>query len=321
MLRRYTLLIFQLLRKSVHFLPLPLFFWTFSSLFYRIIRGFFRDDGTHMAAGVAYYAVFSLFPLMLGSIALAGFFFDSTEAQKPLIDFASEQIPGASNLIRDNLEGLVQARGTIGIVSIVGLFWSGRAVLGAVHRVINRAWGVQDPSHFWVQQLSQLGVAIGVGTVFILSVALGIAGRIITGTDLANDSFLFQFGWRLLVNTLPLLLGIGLFGYMYRYVTDVKVTWKTALPGAILAGVLFEFAKLGFVIYIDNFSSFDRVYGGISAVIVLMVWFYVVSIILVIGAETSSEFNKAKLSGELILRDQLKFRKFGARLNRFQKRQ
>ena len=108
---------------------------------------------------------------------------------------------------------------------------------------------------------------------------------------------------------------------MYRYVTDVKVTWKTALPGAILAGVLFEFAKLGFVIYIDNFSSFDRVYGGISAVIVLMVWFYVVSIILVIGAETSSEFNKAKLSGELILKDQLKFRKFGARLNRFQKRQ
>ena len=144
---------------------------------------------------------------------------------------------------------------------------------------------------------------------FILSVGLGIAGRIITGTDFANDSFLFQTGWNILVNTLPLFLGIALFGYMYRYVTDVDVTWKTALPGAILAGTLFEFAKLAFVIYVDNFSSFDRVYGGISAVIVLMVWFYLVSIILVIGAEASSEISKARLSGEFAFKNLFRFTK------------
>ncbi len=300
------LLFNQKLLNSIH---APLIFWVLASLCYRTIREFLKDDGTHMAASVAYYAVFSLFPLMLGSIAIAGFFFESAEAQRPLIDFVSEQIPGASNLIQDNLEGLVEARGTIGIVSLIGLFWSGRAVLGAVHRVINRAWGVEDPPHFWVQQLSQLGVAIGVGAVFILSVGLGIAGRIITGTDFANDSFLFQTGWKILVNTLPLFLGIALFGYMYRYVTDVDVTWKTALPGAILAGTLFEFAKLAFVIYVDNFSSFDRVYGGISAVIVLMVWFYLVSIILVIGAEASSEISKAKLSGEFAFKNLFRFTK------------
>jgi len=94
-----------------------------------------------MAAGGAYYAVFSLFLLVLGSIAVASFFVGSEEAQSRLVSFLAEQVPGLSAFLKDNVSGVVRARGAISIVSLVGLFCSGRAVLGAVHRVVNRAWG------------------------------------------------------------------------------------------------------------------------------------------------------------------------------------
>ena len=125
-------------------------------------------------------------------------------------------------------------------------------------------------------------------------------------TDLLTDSPTLQTAWRLFVNTLPYALGTGLFAYIYKYVTDVKVMWGTVLPGAVLAGTLFELAKLGFVIYLDNYANFHQVYGGISTVVVLMLWFYVVAIILVLGAEVSGEYGRSRASGRLRFRGQLR---------------
>lgn len=294
------------LRERIYRMPAPPILRALVEFVFRVVRDFFRDDGTHMAAGVAYYAVFSLFPLLLGVVAVASFFFHSDEAQSRLVDFVVRQVPGLSDFLQDNIDGVLRARGAIGIVSLVGLFWSGRAVLGAVHRVINRAWGVPERPPFLMQQLSQLGIAIGLGAVFVLSVGLGTAGRIVGGTELLTDSPALQTAWRLFVNTLPYALGTGLFAYIYKYVTDVKVTWGTVLPGAVLAGTLFELAKLGFVIYLDNYANFDQVYGGISTVVVLMLWFYVVGIILVLGAEVSGEYGRSRASGRLRFRGQLR---------------
>ena len=148
--------------------------------------------------------------------------------------------------------------------------------------------GIPDPPHFFKQQLSQLGIGLGVGAVFVLSAELGTIGRIVGGTDLLAESPALQLLWRLFVNTTPLMLGIGLLAYIYKYVTDVKVPWRTVLPGAVLAGAMFEAAKVGFVLYLDNFANFDQAYGSVSTVVVLLLWFYVVSVILVFGAEVAA---------------------------------
>jgi membrane protein len=160
--------------------------------------------------------------------------------------------------------------------------------------------GIPDPPHFFKQQLSQLGIGLGVGAVFVLSAELGTIGRIVGGTDLLAESPALQLLWRLFVNTTPLMLGIGLLAYIYKYVTDVKVPWRTVLPGAVLAGAMFEAAKVGFVLYLDNFANFDQVYGGVSTVVVLLLWFYVVSVILVFGAEVASEYGRSRESGRLV---------------------
>ena len=269
----------------------------------RIGRNFFRNDGTHMAAGVAYYSFFSLFPLVLGVIAVASFFVSTQSAQDRLIEFASDQIPGSagrifSGFIDNTLEGELGIR-AIGVISFIGLFWSGRAVLGAVHRVVNRAWRIPEPPHFITQQLGQLGVAVALGSMFFLTLFIGALGRIMSEAQFAAGSGLLHSSTVVGVNLLSVLMSTGTFTFIYKYVTDVRLLWVTAFVGGVTAGLLFEAAKLAFVFYLDRFANFGRVYGGVSTVAVLMMWFYVVGIIIVIGAEVAAEFRRSRAAGQL----------------------
>lgn len=295
------------LREWAYTLPIPPLTRSLADLLARVVRNFFRNDGTHMAAGVAYYAFFSLFPLVLGTVALAGFFISSDEAQTRLLDFLAREVPGlgSSEFLRDNISGVVRARGTIGLVSILALFWSGRAVLGAVHRVVNRAWKLPEPSHFITQQMSQLGVGVAIGLMFLLTTGMSILGGVMTNeTNQLFQNALVRGVLGVVLAVLPLALSALVFGFIYHYVTDVKVSWWTVLPGAIIAGGLFEAAKQGFVIYLSSFANYERIYGGAATVVVLMFWFYVVSIILVVGAEVSAELQRTRAAGLLTVRGQ-----------------
>jgi membrane protein len=294
-------------REWSYTLPIPPLTRSLADLLARVVRNFFRDDGTHMAAGVAYYAFFSLFPLVLGTVAVAGFFISSDEAQARLLDFLAREVPGlgSSEFLRDNISGVVRARGTIGLVSIVALFWSGRAVLGAVHRVVNRAWKLPEPSHFITQQMSQLGVGVAIGLMFLLTTGMSILGSVVTNeTNQLFQNALVRGLFDVVLALLPFLLSALVFGFVYRFVTDVRVGWFTVLPGAIIAGGLFEAAKQGFVIYLSSFANYERIYGGAATVVVLMFWFYVVAMILVVGAEVSSELQRTRAAGLLTVRGQ-----------------
>lgn len=103
-------------------------------LAWRVIQEMGNDDAPHMAAGIAYYSIFSLFPLLLGILAIIGIVMNSQSQQQEFLDFVSQNLPGASGFVTRNVEGIVRLRGTLGIVSIVGLFWSASAVFGAITR-------------------------------------------------------------------------------------------------------------------------------------------------------------------------------------------
>ena len=99
---------------------------------------------------------------------------------------------------------------------------------------------------------------------------------------------------------MPLVTSVLLFEIAYVLLPNLRVRWTHALPGALLAAVLFEAAKLGFAWYVSNLASFSLVYGSLSTVIVLMVWIYISAIILLIGAEFSSEFSRWR-AGQLVI--------------------
>ena len=93
-------------------------------------------------------------------------------------------------------------------------------------------------------------------------------------------------------------MSVLLFELAYVMLPNRRVRWPHAVPGAVLAAILFEAGKLGFAWYVTNFSSFSLVYGSLSTVIVLMTWIYISAIILLLGAEFSSEFSRRWMGAE-----------------------
>ena len=255
------------------------------------------DDGTHMAASVAYYTFFSLFPLLLGLIALLSLFLEPESIETRLTDFATDYLPGSEDLVEGNIDAVLRLRGALGVVAILGLFWSGSAIFGAVTRAVNRAWDVQQDRPFFISKPRQLAMALGVGILFLLSlsavVAVRLAGRF-DDSDVPGVGFLVNIGGQVLLQGFSFLLTLAIFLLVYKFMPNTKTYWRYIWPGAIVAAVLFELAKNIFVLYLNQFASFETVYGSMAPVIVLLLWAYVSSFILILGAELSSEYGRLR---------------------------
>ena len=255
-----------------------------------------EDDVTHMAAGVAYYALFSLFPLLLGLIAILSYFLESDDIQARLTTLTAGYLPGSEQLVSDNIDAVVRLRGALSLVSVLGLLWSGSAIFGAINRAINRAWDIRTDRPMYKGKPRQMLMAAGVGVLFAISV--GSATVVRTASDLTQYkvpvlTFLVQRVGQVLLQGLSFVLVFAIFLMIYKFLPNTRTYWRYIWPGALLGAVLFELAKNMFILYLER-SSFQNVYGTVTPVIVLLLWTYVSSLILLIGAEISSEYGRLK---------------------------
>ena len=259
----------------------------------RTVQEMSDDDATHMAAGVAYYAVFSLFPLLLGLIALFNLLPASEVRQAQLTDFAAEYLPGSEDLLDRNVE----VGGALGVIAIFGLLWSGTAIFGAVTKVVNRAWDVHKDRPLFISKPRQLAMALVVGLISLASLAAATFVRA-TGeyarSDLPAPDFLVELGGQVMLQTGSFALTLITFLLIYKLMPNTKTYWRYVWPGALVAAVLFEIGKAAFLLYLERFASFQDVYGAVGDVIVLLLWVYVSSLILILGAELSSEYGRLR---------------------------
>lgn len=264
-------------------------------LIVRTFQEMSADDATHMAAGVAYYVLFSLFPLILGLIAILSFFLEDTSAQIQLTNWIISFLPGSEQLIGSNIEAVIGFRGALGLFAIIGLFWSGSAVFGAITKAVNRAWDVHKDRPLYLSKFRQLIMAVLTGLLFGLS--MGTAGFVRTAEQMATvDSPIIQSlvntGSLVLLQGSSFLLVLAVFLLIYRFLPNTKTYWRYIWVGAIVAAVLFEAAKNLFIFYLNTFASFENIYGSLAPVIALLLWSYVSSLILILGAELSSEYER-----------------------------
>ena len=265
-----------------------------------------EDDATHMAASVSYYAVLSLFPLVLALTAIIGWVAGSESRQDQLINFTVDNLPGSEQFIRDSVEGTEKFRETLGIVAVLGLLWSASAVFGSITRVVNRAWDVQQNPPFYKNKPKQLAMALGVGILFVASITLTGVLQWATSIEIGGQTISSLLGGQAfaIVLRLPaLLISFAIFLAIYKYLPNTRTYWRYIWPGALLAAVLFEVGKNLFLWYLETFAQFEQLYGNVASIIVLMVWTYFCAFILIVGAEFSSEYGRIKLGvgrGQLI---------------------
>lgn len=264
-------------------------------LLYRTVQEMKHDDATHMAAGVAYYSILSLFPLTIGILAVFSPLLPSDAVESALLEFLRTYLPGSDDAFRENLEATGGLRSALGIVSVLGMFWSASAIFGAISKAVNRAWDVHEDRPFYIDKARHIAMAFSVGLLFLLSVT---STSLLQFADtIAGDSdSMVQVLEHDTVNTiarlLPFTFSLAIFMMIYKFVPNTTTHWRYIWPGALLAAVGFEVSKGFFVFYLDHFANFEEVYGSLGSVVVLLLWTYVSSLTLIIGAEFTSEYER-----------------------------
>jgi len=258
------------------------------SLLVKTVKEASNDHAKDLAAAIAFWAFFSIFPLLIGILSLAGYFLQSAELQARIYEVVTDMFPGSASLVRDNLDAVVQYRGTMSWVGIGGLLWTASKGFGAITRAVNRAIGAQRTDNFLLSKIRSFFMAVAVSVLMIASIAITVA------LEIALDpSFLSRLGLdavnlpRLQGWTANIVLVFLIFALIYKLAPYVEVRWRQVLPGALLAAVLFELVKTAFVVYLDRIADFEAVYGSLSSIIVLLLWLYLSAVILIYGAEYS----------------------------------
>ena len=264
----------------------------------RVVQELGEDDATHMAASVSYYAVLSLFPLILGLTAIIGLAAESPSRQEQMVDFIAGFLPGSEQFVRDTVTGIVKFRGVLGIGSIFGLLWAASAVFGSIARAVNRAWDVHEDRPFYKKKPRQLAMALGVGILFAVSVAVTSFFQWATTIEVGGQTVTELLGGGVVAGILKIpafFISFAIFLAIYKYIPNTKTYWRYIWLGAGIAAVLFETGKNVFLWYLENFAQYDQLYGNVASVIVLMAWTYFSAFILILGAEFASEYGRMKL--------------------------
>lgn len=268
-------------------------------LLVRALRESSHDHAKDLSAAIAFWAFFSIFPLLIGILSLAGYFLESDDLKTRIFQVVSDLFPGSANLVKDNVQAVVQNRGALSWVGIGGLLWSAAKVFGAITRAVNLALEAERPHHVLLSRVRYFFMAIVVSVLTIASIAMTVIFEIIL-----DAPFLARLG--IVAPDLPRVQGwitnfalvFLIFALIYKLAPYIKVKWREVLPGALLAAVLFELVKAAFVLYLDRIANFEAVYGSLASIIVTMMWLYLSALILIYGAEYSIVRAEAKAKPE-----------------------
>ena len=260
----------------------------------------FRVEATHLAAGVAYYTLLSLFPLVLGLLAVLGVILAPEETQQRFLDFVTVNLPGSRLFVEENVEALVQLREALGAGAILGIIWTAIVAFGAVARAVNRAWYIPDNPPFYLSRPFHALMALFVGTLFLVSTSISSAIEFLTGTTRELGIPLLELlhtsgPGHLALHLVPTSLNFLIFLMIYRFAPNCKTYWRYVWVGAMVAALLLETAKVLFLWYLDNVYDYTQVHGVVASVIVLLIWIFVSSMILLLGAQISCEYSRLRL--------------------------
>lgn len=263
-------------------------------LLVRTTKEFIADDATHMAAAISYYALLSLFPMVIGLIAILSFFWQDDAAQHLIINWMSDFLPGSADFInQEQISRLIEARGPIGLFALVGMFWTASAIFGGITRSINRAWDVDHDRPLYISKPYQMLMALATGLLFLLSTSINIflgASEQFASANLPIPDFLISGTSSAILYASSFTLMFAVFMVLYKYVPNTKTYWRYIWPGALVAAVLFEITENLFIIYLSRFANFGNIYGALEPVIIVLIWSYLSGLILILGAELSSEY-------------------------------
>ena len=255
-----------------------------------------KDRIPSLAAETAYYFFFSLFPLLLFLTPLLGLLGNGRELMETLLAHLSATLPGDTlSLLRRTLTEITNSTGNAGVMSLGVLLagWSGSQIFASLQQALNIAYDVTETRPWWKLQLLRLA-ALGIsGLVVLAATIVFLDGEQIAGW-IGN---LFNLG-PAAVATLTLVqlvvavaLVVSLVAAIYKILPNVQQRWPHVWTCAAITTALWIVATLIFRLYVQHFGAYNKTYGAIGGVILLLTWMYYSMFVVLTGGELASEIH------------------------------
>ena len=259
------------------------------------LHQFHEHDLFTSAAAMSYFGLMALFPALLLMLAIS----NKLAAGSELLSHAVDVYPGSSKFLRDTIGAFSELSIGAIITCVIIVLWAGSWVFAVVERAVNRIWGTTSRAFLHGRALT-VGMVGVVGLILAFSVVLTsilIAMREMTGglspRQIARYPLLMSVGsafWQVLFFGGSYLITVVVFICIYRFMPRAAVTLRDTLPGAFLAGLLWELAKYIFAASLQYFH-YDEIYGSVGAVVAVLTWSYVSSLIMLFGAQLTATFH------------------------------
>jgi membrane protein len=259
---------------------------------------FSAEGSAFMAQAIAYTALFALVPLTLVGAAMLAFIFGTDAGIARAHAVIELYVPEIQDLVAANLDAIVRYRGVTGVVGALGLVWSGKNLFQALTYALNRSLGIQRYRHIvWDVALALVLVPLA-GVVLILATVFPVVITLIV-----QFAGLESLRWIPQITSYATSLGLVFIvsALLYAYLPNRPPRWDAVVPGAVVCAVLYSLAQIAFAVYTSYAASAFAIYGALSALVVLLLWLYLIGIIFLFGAHVSAAWEKDTAADALSL--------------------
>ena len=254
-----------------------------------------NDRAAESAAGLAFYSFFSLFPMLLILVSFVGSLIEDPQAQTSILEYLLQIFPFSRDIIEGNIQEVLRIRSSVNTLSTVMLLWSGSGAFAGFTRSINGAWPRAKRRPFVVRRLMALG------TLIVLVIGLSLLFSLITLTHLLpsnlNTAISNLSQMRFMSQILMWLLFFLSLTMLYRWIPNIDVARDEALWGGLCASIGSLAATVGFTWFLQSgLVRYNLVYGSLGAIVALLAWIYLLSVIILFGAYLSSSIAEYKFT-------------------------
>jgi membrane protein len=242
----------------------------------------FSKHGTRESAALSYYAIFSLFPLLLLLIIGIGTALGPAAAHNQIDGVLRLFLPAsAASFLQDSIAETLKQRSSFGLVAGITLSWSALGFFSNLSSALSRTFRDERGYNTWSSRLMGLGVMVALGVLLTASLATTVVFNLIDLLVFYQSTSWVTTG----ALVVPLSLSVAIFAFLYRFIPRRRVRWDAIWVAAFFGGISWEIAKRVFAWYLDNIATYSLVYGSVAIMIVLMLWVYLTAIIILLGGE------------------------------------
>ena len=257
-------------------------------------KAFDEEDLLSNSAQVAYFFLFALFPLLLFLLSIFGIVLDSaTDLKAEMFQYLRQAMPSSAyELVQKTIEEVTESSSggklTFGIA--LALYWASAGV-DSIRVVLNGIYNLTENRPWWKTKLLSLAMTLGLGVLVTLALGIILYGSKFTNLILSQINLPIQS---------PIILGIlqfvivavvltAIFALLYNYLPQHKdPKWVWISPGAIIAIILWLVLSFSFRLYLSYFDTYDKTYGSLGAVMVLMLWLYLTALVILVGGSINA---------------------------------